>query len=143
MDFISWSVFGILFILAETATGTLYLLAIGLAFVYPAVGDYLGASGDTQLTLLIAGVIVHSLIAFLMRKLRKPSPVDEAPSDIGERVEVIEWDDEGGARVMYRGKEWEATKAESEMPNAEHGIIQSVQYGRLIISTTATENAPQ
>jgi hypothetical protein len=76
----------------------------------------------------------------MVRKRRKKYPLDAPPSDIGQPVEVIAWNDEGGARVMYLGREWEATKAESEMPDAERGIIQSVQYGRLIISTTAPEN---
>jgi hypothetical protein len=48
---------------------------------------------------------------------------------------VIEWFDESSARVNYRGQIWEADKARSEMPDASHGIIKSVQGSRLIIST--------
>jgi hypothetical protein len=50
-------------------------------------------------------------------------------------VEVIEWMDEGSARVSYRGNEWEADKAIAEMPDASHGTIKSVQGSRLIITT--------
>jgi len=135
MDFISWSVLGILFMLVEFATGTLYMLAIGLAFVYPAIADYAGAPLGIQLIALSAGTLVHALIVMMWRK-RKPSrPPSNIPSDVGQRVEVIEWLDECTARVKFRGEEWQADKVKSEMPDAAHGIIQSVHGNRLIIST--------
>jgi len=133
MDFISWSVFGILFILAESAIGTSYLMAIGLAFIYPAIADYAKLSGELQYAALILGSIVHTLFVMLLRK--RPGNVPFTPTDVGQRVEVIEWIDECTARVRYLDKEWLADKAASEMPDADHGIIKSVQYGRLVITT--------
>lgn len=135
MDFISWSVFGVLFALAETATGTLYLLAIGLAFIYPAIADVAGVSANMQVAALVAGTIVHTLIVMGLRKRKSATPKPEETSNEGQRVEVIEWVDECSARVMYQGKEWQADKVAAEMPDADHGIIVSEQYGRLIIST--------
>lgn len=133
MDFISWSVFGILFILAEFSIGSAYLMAIGLAFIYPAVIDYAGGSESQQYVALGVGLLVHTL--FVMRRRKSSGQIADAPSDIGQRVDVIEWIDEGTARVMYLGREWMADKAANEMPDADHGIIKSVQYGRLIITT--------
>ena len=135
MDFISWSVFGILFILAEFAIGTSYLMAIGLAFIYPAIADYAGLSGESQYAALILGTVVHTLIVMLLHKFKRPGDAPNAPTDVGQRVEVIEWIDEGTARVNYLDKEWLADKAANEMPDADHGIIKSVQYGRLVITT--------
>lgn len=135
MDFISWSVFGILFALAETATGTLYLLAIGLAFIYPAIADFAGVSANMQIAALASGIIVHSLIVMSLRKRKSSAPSPEKISNVGQRVEVIEWIDECSARVMFQDKEWQADKVAAEMPDADHGIIVSEQYGRLIIST--------
>lgn len=135
MDFISWSVFGILFMLVEFATGTLYMLAIGLAFIYPAIADYAGASLGIQITALSAGILAHALMVMTWRK-RKPSSLpSNLPSDVGQRVEVIEWLDECTASVKFRGEEWQADKAKAEMPDAAYGIIQSIQGNRLIIST--------
>lgn len=141
MDFISWSVFGALFILAESAIGNRYLLAIGLAFSYPVIADLMGASGNIQVTVLSAGLVIHTLVVFFLRKGKSTSTKSDTPSDIGQRVEVIEWLGEGTARVMYHGKEWSADKARIEMPDADHAIIKGVQYGRLIITTTP--NAPE
>jgi membrane protein implicated in regulation of membrane protease activity len=134
MTFISWLVFGLIFMFSEFATGTFYLLAIGLAFVYPAIAAYTGASTGMQMAALAAGALVHSLLVMLSRK-RNPSGPSNIPEDIGQRVEIIEWLDESSARVKYRGQMWEADKARSEMPDASHGIIKSVQGSRLIIST--------
>jgi len=135
MGFISWLVVGALFMLAEFGVGKFYLLAIGLACAYPAIAAYTGASVGIQIAAAGLGAVVHVLITLVIRKARPSRPAEEIPVDVGQRVEVIEWLDEGAARVMYRGKEWPADKAEGEMPDADHGIIQSVQYGRLIIST--------
>lgn len=134
MTFISWLVFGLIFMFSEFATGTFYLLAIGLAFVYPAIAAYTGASTGMQMAALAAGALAHSVIVMLLRK-RGPSAPSNISVDIGQRVEVIEWLDESSARVNYRGQLWEADKVRSEMPDASHGIIQSVQGSRLIIST--------
>ena len=135
MGYISWLVVGALFMLAEFGIGKFYLFAIGLACAYPAIAAYTGASIGTQLAAVVLGGMAHALIVKSIRKLRPSKSPSDEPTDVGQRVEVIEWLEEGSARVMYRGKEWPADKAAGEMPDADHGIIQSVQYGRLIIST--------
>jgi membrane protein implicated in regulation of membrane protease activity len=135
MNFISWLVFGVLFMFSEIATGNFYLLAIGLAFIYPAIAAYLDAGTGMQLAALGSGVFIHVLVVMLRHKIRPTSRPSNVPDDVGQRVEVIEWLDEGSARVSYRGNEWEADKAIAEMPDASHGIIKSVQGSRLIITT--------
>ncbi len=135
MTFISWLVFGVLFISGEIATGSFYLLAIGLAFIYPAIAAYIDASTGMQIAVLGAGTIVHVLIVMLLRKRRPSGTSSNVPDDVGQRVEVIEWVDESSARVSYRGRIWEADKVRAEMPDASHGIIKSVQGSRLIITT--------
>lgn len=135
MDFISWLVVGALFMLAEFGAGKFYLLAIGLACIYPAIAAYADASIAMQLAAVSLGAAAHVLVVMLLRKLKPSTPNSEIPTDVGQRVEVIEWLDEGAARVMYRGKEWPADKAKGEMPDADYGIIQAVQYGHLVIST--------
>lgn len=135
MDFISWLVVGALFMLAEFGIGSFYLLALGLACAYPAYASYSGASTVTQIAALSLGFAAHALVVRFIRKRKPATPAAETPDDAGQRVEVLEWFDEGSARVMYHGKEWLADKAEAEMPDADHGIIKSVQYGRLVITT--------
>ncbi|MDX8385242.1 MAG: NfeD family protein [Gallionella sp.] len=135
MDFITWLVIGVLFILAESAIGRFYLVAIGLACIYPAIYAYNDATIGTQLTTFSLGVLAHSMVALIINKLRKVPSSKDMPTDVGQRVEVIEWIDEGTGRVMYDGKEWTADKVDAEMPDAPYGIITKVQYGRLVITT--------
>ncbi len=135
MNFISWLVFGVLVMCGEIATGGFYLLSIGLAFIYPAIGDLVGASTGTQIAALVLGSIAHALVVMILRKRKPSASPATAPAGIGERVEVIEWFDESCARVMHRGEVWEADKLRAEMPNASHGIIESIQGSRLVIST--------
>jgi len=138
MGFISWLVVAALFMLAEFGLGTFYLLAIGLACLYPAYAAFIDASVGTQLTALSAGAILHVVLVMIFRKLKSSKSPSDTLTDIGQRVEVIQWLDECTALVMYNGKEWQADKAKGEMPDADHGIITSVQYGRLVISTEQT-----
>ena len=115
MTFISWLVFGLIFMFSEFATGTFYLLAIGLAFVYPAIASYTGASTGMQMAALAAGALAHSVIVMLLRK-RGPSAPSNISVDIGQRVEVIEWLDESSARVNYRGRCGKPTKCARKCP---------------------------
>ena len=135
MTFVTWLVFGVIFMFSEFATGTFYLLATGLAFIYPAIAAYAGASTGMQITVLVAGTLVHSLLVMIVRKFRTPGTPADIPAEVGQRVEVIEWLDECSARVIHRGVEWEADKERAEMPDASFGIIKSVQGSRLIITT--------
>lgn len=135
MDFISLSVFGVLCMLAEFASGSLYLLGIGLAFFYAAAANYLGAPTALQLGLLGGGSIFHGLLLWRLRQ-RHPDSATVTGPEIGEQVEIIEWLDELSARVRYQGQEWQADKADGRMPNATHGTIHAIQGSRLIITTT-------
>lgn len=132
MSFVSWLVYGVFFMLAESVSGAGYLLAIGLAFTYPAIGAYLDASLGMQLAALGGGAVAHALIA---RALRKPGSAPSIEIELGASVDVIEWLDECTARVFYRGQEWQADKADSRMPDADRATIKSVQGSRLIIVT--------
>jgi membrane protein implicated in regulation of membrane protease activity len=135
MNFIIWLVFGSMIMFSEFATGTFYLLGIGLAFAYPAIASYADATTGMQLAVLGAGTVVHVLIVMSLRKDKSSTAASNGPDDVGQRVEVIEWLDEGSARVRLHGTEWEADKAAAEMPSATFGIIKAVQGSRLIITT--------
>jgi membrane protein implicated in regulation of membrane protease activity len=135
MDFISWLVVGVLFMLAEFGIGKFYLMAIGLACVYPSIVAYVSDSVSLQIGAFSLGILIHLQLVKSLRKHKPTESSENNPADIGQHVEVIEWLDECTARVSYRGEEWQADKVAAEMPDASHGIIKSVQGNRLIIST--------
>ncbi len=143
MDFISWLVVGVLFMLAEIGSGAFYLVAIGLACIYPAYYSFHSAPVSTQLTALTIGALIHGAIVMLLRRNRsKGKSSGKMPSDIGQRVKVIEWMDECTAIVEYRGRQWQADKVDARMPDAEYGIIDSMHGSRIVISTEGMDGKP-
>lgn len=135
MDFLSWLVIAVIFMLAEFGSGTFYFFAIGLACTYPSYAAYSGASAGIQLAALATGSITHALIVMLIRKKSASTSPAIIPNDVGQRVEVLAWQDECTARVRYLDREWQADKLDSSMPDASHGIIREVRGNRLLIST--------
>lgn len=135
MGVLSWLVYGVLCILAEFISAKGYLIAIGLAFMYPAAAEYLGATLAQQWGILAVGALLHSGILFMFRRGRKSGGASGPKVNIGDRVEVIEWLDECSARVRYRGEEWQADKVIDRMPDAPSGTIREVKGTRLVIAT--------
>lgn len=123
-----WLWFGAaaLFLLMEMGSGTFYLLLVAVGLAASGVADFLGAS----LVVQIASGMVVSLagLAVLHRYRRtkgyKPTQSDsDVVPDIGQRVTVPAWDEEGRAQVFYRGANWTARISESQpMHPGEHYI---------------------
>ncbi|GAB4123780.1 MAG: hypothetical protein Fur0040_05290 [Sideroxydans sp.] len=135
MDWISWLVFAALLVIAEIATGTFFLLAVGLALLYPALAAWLGAATGTQLTLAALGIVAHVLAVMLLRRTAPATPAQQNSLDVGQRVTIAAWHADGTARVVYRGTEWSAERFDPEMPQADTGIIEEIRGNTLIIST--------
>ena len=118
MDFstaAAWWVAAGIAVAAELATGTFYLLMVGLGLVAGAAAAHLGFS-------LAGQVVVAALIgsgATALWHWRRMSQPRSAPArenhdvnlDIGERVNVPAWGPDRTARVQYRGSQWTARLA--------------------------------
>ena len=113
---------------AELATGTFYLLMVGLGLAAGAVAAHLGGGCNLQ---IVAAALVGGGATALWHwcRLHEPAsaPVPENRDvnlDIGERVPVTAWDADRTARVHYRGSTWTARL----QPNApvhpgEHRVV--------------------
>ena len=123
-----WAIAAGVTVAAELATGTFYLLMIALGLAAGAVAALIGVG-------LAAQVIMAALIGggatavWHWRRFKQPQ---SAPSranrdvnlDIGERVSVRAWVDDGTARVQYRGSAWTARLAPgAAMGSGEHRIV--------------------
>jgi membrane protein implicated in regulation of membrane protease activity len=62
-----------------------------------------------------------------------------ASLDIGQPVRVIKWNDNGSARVFYRGAEWDAETESSDTPHDASLYIVAVRGSALVL----THNKPQ
>ena len=131
-DYWIWWILAAVLIGAEIVTGTFYLLVVGIAF---AVGGFLAVLGlALPLQLVVAGAVavVGTMIAHRWRGKRVPPP---APSlDLGQSVRVLDWNDDGSARVSYRGSQWNAELADAGVARAETMYIVGTRGSTLVIA---------
>jgi membrane protein implicated in regulation of membrane protease activity len=108
------------------------LLAVGVAFVAGGLAAWLGASPPVQL--IIGGVLtVAGTIAAHRWRLRSTLP-PPASLDLGQSVRVLEWKDDGSARVSYRGTQWDAELAAPGVARAETMYIVGTRGSTLLVA---------
>ncbi|NYT61765.1 NfeD family protein [Alcaligenaceae bacterium] len=125
-----------LFLLLEMATGTFYLLLVALGLAASGLAAYAGLSLVWQ----IASGLVVSLAGWTLLYRRRRSRVRMATQsnpnvvqDIGQRVMVDAWDENGQARVFYRGANWSARIDVGQPAQPGEHYIQTVQGLTLIL----------
>jgi len=122
-----WLVCGIL-VAAELATGTFYLLMVALGCAAGALGAHAGLGSTGQLV-LAAMMGSGATAAWHVKRQRKPQALPAGMNhdvnlDIGQRVRVDHWDEDGAARVHYRGAQWTARYAgQGSAVPGEHHIV--------------------
>jgi membrane protein implicated in regulation of membrane protease activity len=115
------------------ATGTFYLLMVAIAMAVGGLAALLGAGVTWQLTLSALMVIAGTII--LRRwKGTQVKEVASASLDIGQAVKVIKWNDNGSARVFYRGAEWDAEPESADTPHDETLYIAAVRGSGLVLT---------
>ena len=97
-------------VVAELATGTIYLLLLALGASAGALAAHLGLGSEAQM--LAAALVGGGAVGFwYLRRSRHPAalPASTNPDlnlDIGSSVQVPAWRADGSARVSYRGTDW-------------------------------------
>jgi membrane protein implicated in regulation of membrane protease activity len=119
----------------ELLTGTFYLLAVGVAFVLGGVAAWLGSSTPVQL--LVGGVlsVVGTMIAHQWRR-RHAMPSPQPAFDVGQEVRVLEWHENGTARVNYRGTQWDAEVVAPSAARTEKMYIVATHGSTLVIDSS-------
>ena len=99
----------------ELATGTFYLLMIGIGMAAGAVAAHLGAPMVGQI--VAAAVLGGGAVVLQYWRGKNQPPAEQANAnkdvhiDIGELVMVDQWGLDGTATVKYRGATWTAVTA--------------------------------
>jgi membrane protein implicated in regulation of membrane protease activity len=125
-----WVVCGLL-VAAELATGTFYLLMLALGAAAAALAAMLGFDATVQL--LVGAVVGGGAVALWHAKRVKAdtrAPANANPDvniDIGQQVQVDQWQDDGSAIVRYRGAEWRARFAGQGQPVAGKFTIRAIE----------------
>jgi membrane protein implicated in regulation of membrane protease activity len=128
-----WLLAALLLAGLEMLTGTFYLLAVAIGLASAALAAWLGFSFTVQA--LSAGLIGLVAVAALRRwQSQHNSPPAEISSDIGQHVEIVEWQDARRARVRYRGTLWDAELAADTETGLNDYLIIATRGNSLILN---------
>ena len=132
-----WWVLVGLAVVVELFTGSFYLLMVALGLAGAAVAALLGAGMTTQLILAAAvGGGLVGLLTYLRRK-RADSPsarsMRSVNLDVGETVQVSQWNPDGTADVRYRGANWTAVAQNQDQPSPGPHRVTELVGSRLVL----------
>ena len=138
-----WWVAAGLAVAAELATGTFYLLMVGLGLAAGAIAAYAGLALPMQI--VSAAVIGGGATSFWHWRRRVRGDGGEKAAhenrnvnlDIGEHVRVDAWAGDRTARVNYRGSSWGARLAHGAAPAAGEFTVSAVEGNWLVLSPRA------
>lgn len=131
-----WIVAGVL-VAVELATGSFYLLMLALGAAAAAVAAHLGLGINAQLA--VGAVIgAGAVAAWHQKRRREPAGPAAAENrdvnlDIGETVQVTDWDAQGGGSTQYRGARWQVRYIGGGTPNSGRFVIRRVEANRLFV----------
>lgn len=132
--YLLWVVIGIVLIIVEMLTGTLYLLVLGGAALAAAAAAYLGQSFWVQAVIVAAVAVVGVILLKRFRSVAQPASGQGL--DIGQTVVLDAWISEadGLARVQYRNAQWEAQVTGERVPGGKVFYIHAVDGNTLRVS---------
>jgi membrane protein implicated in regulation of membrane protease activity len=134
-----WWVAAGLAVAAELATGTFYLLMIGLGLAAGAVAAHFELS--LQLQIVVAAIVGGGATAIWNWRRRGRDGSELAAHenrnvnlDIGEHVYVDAWASDGTARVQHRGSSWGARLAPGAKAATGEYTVSAVEGNWLVLT---------
>ena len=131
-----WVVTGVL-VAVELATGSFYLLMLALGAAAAAMAAHLGLGVNAQL--VIAAVVgAGAVAAWHLKRGSQPAGLAAAENrdvnlDIGETVQVNDWDAQGSGSTQYRGARWQVRHMGTAVPQTGRFVIRRVEANRLFV----------
>ena len=130
--YIYWFLFALFLLALEMASGTFYLLVVSIGMAVGGLAALLDAGIAWQLTLSALAVFVGTLLLRNWKNTRCNSP--DVELDVGQPVQILAWHEDGTARVVYRGAEWDADPESANMRREGTFFIQAVRGSRLVLT---------
>lgn len=109
----------------ELVTGTFYLLMLAIGLAAGALAAHLGA-GVTLQWISAALVGVAAVLVWQRWGLPRRQGAEtnqDVNLDIGQMVQVAQWQPDGTAHVRYRGADWTVALAEGHRPPAADSAL--------------------
>jgi membrane protein implicated in regulation of membrane protease activity len=130
--YVYWFLLALVLLGLEMVTGTFYLLMLSGAMAVGGFAALLGASVTWQLTLCAAAAVAGAIVLRRRRSVRADGA--GASLDVGQPVQVLNWLDNGSARVSYRGAEWDAEPESPDTPRDAALYIKAVRGSTLVLT---------
>lgn len=131
-----WWLSAVALVIAETLSGTFYLLAIAIGLAAAGAAAYFGVAwgGQVVIAALLCAVSITGVHHWKRRQAVTGGQSNFA-YDIGKNVQVVHWTDDQHIRVSYRGAEWDAELARDASADATRQTwrIKEISGSRLII----------
>jgi membrane protein implicated in regulation of membrane protease activity len=135
-----WLAAGVL-VAAELASGTFYLLMVGLGCAAGALAAHAGLGGTAQM--VVAAIVgAGATTAWHLKRLQQPAAAPAESNrdvnlDIGQHLHVAHWAADGSARTHYRGASWAVRYAGSGAPQAGEHVIVALNGNELRVAPVA------
>lgn len=133
-DYTWWFVTALILAGVEMATGTFYVLMLALAAALGGIAALAGLDMTWQYSLAGLAAIVGTVVLYRIRAARPASVPADNNLDIGQPVKVLRWNEDGTARVRYRGADWDAAAESADTPRTDQLYIKSAQANKLILT---------
>jgi len=130
--YIYWFVLAFIFLVVEMSTGTFYFLALSIAMALGGLAAQVGLGLELQLAVSGVFAVVGTLGLRHLKKSRRAAP--DIGLDIGQQVKVLTWNEDGSARVHYRGAEWDAEPESAGTARDALLYIKAIQGSKLILT---------
>lgn len=121
----------------ELFTGTFYLLmlAVGMAAGALAAHAGLGLAGQLTVAALMGSALVVACYFFKKRRSSDPSvrAMRSVNLDVGEILQIDEWNLDGTASVKYRGAQWTAIHRPGNPPTPGSYRVAELVGSRLLV----------
>ena len=121
----------------ELFTGTFYLLMLALGMVAAALAAHAGAGTTVQL--IVAAVVGSAAVVgwYFVKKRgdRDPSvrSLRSVNLDVGETLQIDEWNSDGTASVKYRGAQWTVIQRPGNAPTPGTYRVAELVGNRLLV----------
>ncbi len=136
--YIYWFLLALILLGLEMVTGTFYLLVVAVAMAVGGLTALLGAGVAWQLTLgALTGVTGTIMLRHWKSTQSKAAPGVDL--DAGQAVRVLKWNDNGTARVFYRGAEWDAELESADTPRDTTLYIAAVRGSGLVLTNRKSQ----
>ena len=131
--YIYWFTLALVLLGLEMATGTFYMLVLSVAVALGGVAALAGLEFTMQMALVGVAAVVGT---FILRRIKggRPAGAESNNLEIGQSVKVIRWNDDGTARVHYRGADWDAAPESADTPRDTTLYIKATLGSKLILS---------